>query len=677
MARDLPLSNGNLLVNFDANYNVRDIFFPCIGQENHTAGATCRTGIWIDGCFFWIDDPAWEKSLGYVPDSLVTQVVARHREASVTLTFRDAVDFDRNIFVRQIHITNDAPTPREVRLFFHYDFHLYGVKIGDTVYYDAELESIVAFKEKRYFLMGGQAGNKVGIDGWSTGVAIEGEKGKEGTWRDAEDGVLDGNPIVGGSVDATIALHPGVLPPLGSATTYHWLIAGTSLDELRSLDMILRERGPQSLIVRTRDYWQTWVDKEELNFADLSSDIIELCKRSILIIRTQIDNRGPIIAATDGGITHFLRDTYSYMWPRDGAVVALALDHVGQGELSRRFFGFCAQVISRHGYLEQRYTPLGDQAAWHPRVDADGHPQLPIQEDETGLILYSLWEHYQRYRDIEFLGLLYRRLIKSAADFMVRYRDQRTGLPNPSYDLWEERRGIHAFTIAAVWAGLKAAANFCHLFREYGLENTYRQAAQEIKRAAATYLYDKELGRFVRTVNPRGDGTLERDYIIDSSLCGLFLLGMFPATDPLIESTIEAVRRRLWVKTAVGGLARYEGDCYHWASQDMWMVPGNPWFICTLWLARYYIAHAQTRDELAQAREILSWLVEHALPSGVLAEQINAYNGSPLSVSPLTWSHAEFVIAVREYVDKWHSLRGEETKGAVPAGPLETWLPQT
>jgi hypothetical protein len=40
----------------------------------------------------------------------------------------------------------------------------------------------------------------------------------------------------------------------------------------------------------------------------------------------------------------------------------------------------------------------------------------------------------------------------------------------------------------------------------------------------------------------------------------------------------------------------------------------------------------------------------------VLPEQLNPYDGSPLSVAPLTWSHAQFVSAVRAYVaalEKW------------------------
>jgi len=53
----------------------------------------------------------------------------------------------------------------------------------------------------------------------------------------------------------------------------------------------------------------------------------------------------------------------------------------------------------------------------------------------------------------------------------------------------------------------------------------------------------------------------------------------------------------------------------------------------------------------------LQWVCRCALPSGVLAEQVNPYNRNPLSVSPLTWSHAALVIAVREYLDKYSQLQ--------------------
>ena len=65
------------------------------------------------------------------------------------------------------------------------------------------------------------------------------------------------------------------------------------------------------------------------------------------------------------------------------------------------------------------------------------------------------------------------------------------------------------------------------------------------------------------------------------------------------------------------------------------------------------------RDDHRRARDALPWLQwvqSHALPSGVLAEQINPYTHEPLSVSPLTWSHAEYAGAIRWYIGRYQHL---------------------
>jgi glucoamylase len=86
--------------------------------------------------------------------------------------------------------------------------------------------------------------------------------------------------------------------------------------------------------------------------------------------------------------------------------------------------------------------------------------------------------------------------------------------------------------------------------------------------------------------------------------------------------------------------------------KDTSRVPGNPWFICTMWLARYRLQQAQTLADLAPGLKLLNWAAERAFLSGTMAEQLHPYTGEPLSVSPLTWSHAEYVHAVREYIDR-------------------------
>src|SRR5437016_12893372 len=121
------------------------------------------------------------------------------------------------------------------------------------------------------------------------------------------------------------------------------------------------------------------------------------------------------------------------------------------------------------GYLLHKYNPDGSLgSSWHPWVH-DGRPQLPIQEDETALVVWALWEH-QRAHQLDSLESLYERMVRPAARFMLRYRDEQTGLPHESYDLWEERYGILTFTTAAVHAGLSASARFAALFGDATLD---------------------------------------------------------------------------------------------------------------------------------------------------------------------------------------------------------------
>ncbi len=143
------------------------------------------------------------------------------------------------------------------------------------------------------------------------------------------------------------------------------------------------------------------------------------------------------------------------------------------------------------------------------------------------------------------------------------------------------------------------------------------------------------------------------DMTIDSSLFGLVEFGALAPDDPHATSTLRQVEDRLTVQTDVGGLARYENDSYHQVEHtDTKKVPGNPWFLSTLWLARYRLLSATTQEGLERGRKLLDWAAARALPSGVMAEQLHPYTGEPLSVSPLTWSHGAYVRAVTEYLER-------------------------
>ncbi len=657
MPRDIPLGNGSLLVNFDQAYQLRDLYWPYVGQENHTGGHPFRFGLWVDGRFSWLSDPLWSRSITYQHDTIVTQVTLYNAALSLRLVCRDAVDFHENLYVREVSIENQAEDAREVRLFFGQDFHISGTSVGDSAYYEPERRAVFHYKGPRWFMVNAAKaegeGLTIGLDAWAVGVKEA--QGKEGTWRDAEDGSLSGSAVAQGSVDSVVALHFTV-PGRGTTTGWYWIAVGADFAEVTRINRAVRSKGPEAFLIRTRDYWRLWVSKEQRTLSGLPPSVRHLYRRSLLILRTQIDNRGAILAANDFDITSFARDTYSYMWPRDGALVASSLIDAGYSVVTRGFFDFCHRVITDEGYLLHKYNPDGTLASsWHGWHHSRGK-QLPIQEDETALVLWSLWRHFDRFRDVEFIKPHYRGLIVRAANWMVSYRDPDTGLPLPSWDLWEERRGIHSWTVGAVWGGLDAAARFSQAFGEHELASSYRRAAQEVKSAAEAHLWDQDRAYFRRTLEPKDDGSWAPDSTIDASLMGLWYFGMFDAEDPRVSATMLAIRDRLWVKTDVGGLARYENDTYHQVSNDLVAVPGNPWFVCTLWLAQWYIAKAHSADDLAPAMEILDWVASRALPSGVLAEQVNPYTNKPISVSPLTWSHATLVKTVQEYAARSEEL---------------------
>jgi GH15 family glucan-1,4-alpha-glucosidase len=123
---------------------------------------------------------------------------------------------------------------------------------------------------------------------------------------------------------------------------------------------------------------------------------------------------------------------------------------------------------------------------------------------------------------------------------------------------------------------------------------------------------------------------------------------------------MDAIRQQLWLKTPVGGCARYQNDVYHRPVDSPPGIPGNPWFISTLWLGDYFITRAKNLKELREALPYLQWCCKNALPSGVLAEQVHPLNSSPLSVSPLTWSHSSFVWTVLQYSEKFDLLNNND-----------------
>src|SRR5215211_6848497 len=99
MPRDIPVGNGSLLVAFDESYQIRDIYFPRVGKENHSEGHPFRFGVWAAGQFSWVSDQDWRRELRYMHETLVTEVRLVNERLGVEIMSNDAVDSHQNIFI--------------------------------------------------------------------------------------------------------------------------------------------------------------------------------------------------------------------------------------------------------------------------------------------------------------------------------------------------------------------------------------------------------------------------------------------------------------------------------------------------------------------------------------------------------------------------------------------------
>jgi GH15 family glucan-1,4-alpha-glucosidase len=655
MPRALVLANGHFMVCLDTFGFVRDVYFPYVGSENHVAGRSHKIGVWVDNQFSWLDDGSWEISLGYKQQTMIGYLVCKNATLNLSLVMEDAVYNESAVFLREISVYNHTDQPREVRLFFHQVFMMAENQKRNTAFYDPTHNTIVHYRGRRVMVVNArcEGGNPIS----EFAVGAYGFEGKEGTFRDAEDGHLEGNAVEHGSVDSVVSLKLQC-PPRERCMAYYWFTAGKSLEEAYSLNSMVLEKTPGGMVHSTEKYWEAWLNKSAFHLGFLTAEQKKLFDTSLFILRSHTDNGGGIIASADSAMIEYGKDDYSYVWPRDAAYIASVLDKAGFTEATKPFFEFCRQVMHPDGYLHHRYLP--DQSlgsTWHSTLAQevwlkDKLLQLPIQEDETASVIVALWKHYQVTKDVELIENLYKPFVEPAAEFLVSFRNAETGLPLASYDLWEEKIGISTYTCASVYGGLQAAAEICELLGKRDHMRRYRDVAKELKTATLKHLFDKELGSFVRTAR-MVDGQLELERVVDaSSLFGVWYFGLCQPGEVELEQTVAAVQLRLANPGATGGVIRYERDAYFRDGQ----LP-NPWFITTLWeVQRRLSSPAVTLQDLEFARNTFQWVTDHLYPSGVLAEQLRPERNESISATPLAWSHAVFVETVLQYSEAAHRV---------------------
>ncbi|MCR4435172.1 MAG: glycoside hydrolase family 15 protein [Clostridiales bacterium] len=630
---DAIIGNSSMLGCLTGKGELVRLFWPNIDYPQHVD--RMNEGVFFtdraDGTL-WLHDRNFQHIQRYIGDTNILETECTDRQRGVRVVQFDFVVPDGDVMIRRFEIENTGEN--EINLgFMHYSSWITASPDISGVLFDFENDALIHYRHGFYISI-------------SADVEVYQFQLGNNAFDGASRNELKGYDSIGMMQDGALSWKLGSLPPGGRTEFALEICASSTLKGVKELMRSMKGMDAKTLQDRTREYWCGFL--KNLRQVHTGNEKIDsLYRRSLLVFKLMSDGKtGGLLAAPeiDEGFTRCGR--YAYCWGRDAAFITGALDQCGLTDAVEKFYHWAVGVQDEDG-------------SWHQRYHMDGNlaPSWGLQIDETGTLVWGMLEHYKVTGDMDFLKKVWDS-VDRAVKFMIGFIDVETGLPGPSFDLWEERFGEHAYSSAAVCAGIKAGIEIGRLLGipEDRMKN-WELALDRIRNAIVENFWREDRKCFLRSirtklnpwgneytgnttvikVNPKGytrDVTLE-DGTVDISLLGLAVpFEIFDVEDCRMKSTVEAIERMLTVQK-VGGIKRYENDNY---------IGGNPWVVATLWLALYYIR----KKDYGKAKTYFDWAAGSATELGLLPEQISKDDARPAWVIPLTWSHAMFVLALME-----------------------------
>ncbi|HEY5584192.1 MAG TPA: glycoside hydrolase family 15 protein [Ruminiclostridium sp.] len=628
--------NSSMLVCLSEKAELLRLFWPNIDYLQQFDKMLC--GIFIKnktGSTVWLDDHRCEHYQEYLQDTNIVKSTIINYFDGYKVSVYDFVHPHKDVMVRKFEIQNILPEKSELGFVSFSAATSSDPDIACSLF-DFGNEALIHYRSNNY------------VSITSDTPAFQFQIGSNANDA-AFNTYLYGKDDIGMMKDAAVSWELGAFEKNETKYFNLYICASNTLKGCKSLIKEIKGFGAVKMLDETEKYWKSFLN--HANPMKSGNDMLDdLYKRSLLVFRLMYDKKsGGLLAAPEVDEYFTKCGRYAYCWGRDAAFITGALDIAGLNECSDNFYKWAVSVQSEDGSWYQRY-----------HMDGNLGPCWGLQIDETGTIIWGMLNHYNYVKNTEFLKEVWNS-VEAGANFLVSFIDGDTGLPKPSFDLWEERYGEHAYSSAAVYAGLRSASEIAKLLGEASeCYQKWNEAANKIKQAIVKCFWKEDFRRFIRSVrvklngygqessqnttmievNPKGylrDVTLE-DWLVDVSLVGLSIpFDVFDANDPMIKDTVSLIEQVL-TSSGVGGIKRYENDTY---------IGGNPWILTTLWVALY---HAKIGN-YSKAKEYLYWATNGKTKLGLLPEQLNRDTGKPDWVIPLTWSHAMYIHVLSELVN--------------------------
>jgi len=358
---------------------------------------------------------------------------------------------------------------------------------------------------------------------------------------------------------------------------------------------------------------------------------------------------------------------YQYHWTRDAALTHQALFEVYKLSNSQSLKTQILKAFQQWVRFEKRAVSNAIQAGlgsgepkfqlngeifkgeWG-RPQNDGPAVRSLVMSEWALELIKMGQKDWVLRNLYRPEIPSPQIIKSDLEFTAANWNQ------PSFDLWEEIKGLNFYTLSMQRKSLLVGAELATQLNDPGAAKYYLQQAQLILNLMNQY-YNSQLGYIVAIQN-QVDGWGHKNSNLDvavvlGTIQGFLDLTYLNSNSKKVLQTaqkLEDVFMQIYPvnrNKPVPVIGRYSEDVY----DGFGFSGGNPWFISTHAHAELYCKFAKFSQRSNQAYiqkglQFLSRSLEHRnQQSGEMSEQISRFNGYLVGVSHLTWSYASFMTA--------------------------------
>lgn len=469
--------------------------------------------------FDWLREwPAKQRFADDDSDEVVTTF--RNRDQGLGVTLRDVVAADQDSLVRAVAVARTAASRvTRVRVFSFANFNPVYSKTAqsptddwcteedsdDGATYDEPADAIVHERSGTDSSTGDPSGAALvmGFDGASQGHQVgvdsyEAGAGEGSAYDDAADGKLQGTATASGQVDAAISDDISLAKRRRGSTTILIAAAFSAQEALKELEEA-RSRTAAGVRAAKHRWWIRWLRGSRLP-KDAPASVVSLAKRSLISARQAADPRGLIVASVATQPPHGLD------WIRNGAYINRMLEVAGFREMvaqhNLRYAQLQATSVEKPRGGET--TPAGN---WSQNYYADGvvGGPIPYEIDETGLGIWTLWDHYSFTKERTYLLSVYEE-IQRAAHYLsdnppLGCRDPATGLQCAANEGDNPEITRTLVGAQAAWLGLDAAVQAA---RALGTETSRQNATKwanrrdELAAAIRDNYFDEDCGCYTR-----------------------------------------------------------------------------------------------------------------------------------------------------------------------------------